>query len=75
MTFEIEFTDIALDDIRKLRNAGEKAALKKIDALLNELQEHPYTGTGKPKPLKGSRAGTMVTANYRQTPIGLFRGR
>jgi mRNA-degrading endonuclease RelE of RelBE toxin-antitoxin system len=40
MIFEIEFTETALDDIRKLRKAGEKDALKKIDALLNELQEH-----------------------------------
>jgi toxin YoeB len=40
-----------------LRKAGEKVALKKIDALLDELKEHPYMGTGKPKPLGANRAG------------------
>jgi toxin YoeB len=57
MIYEIEFSESALNDIRALRKAGEKAALKKIDALLDELKEHPCTGTGKPKPLGGNRAG------------------
>lgn len=57
MIYEIEFSELALDDIGKLRKAGEKAVLKKIDAFLDELQEHPYTGTGKPKPLGGNRFG------------------
>jgi toxin YoeB len=57
MTYEVELSASALNDIKMLRKAGEKAALKKINALIDELQEHPYTGTGKPKPLGGNRAG------------------
>ena len=57
MIYEIEFSELALNDIRMLRKADEKVALKKIDALLDELKEHPCTGTGKPKPLGGNRVG------------------
>lgn len=35
----------------------EPLAFKKATALLNELQEHPTTGTGHPKPLGEDRAG------------------
>jgi toxin YoeB len=55
--YEIEFTELALNDIERMSKAGEIQALKKIDAFLDELKEHPYTGTGKPKPLKGNRVG------------------
>lgn len=32
-------------------------AYKKAVKLIDELLEHPYTGTGKPKPLGGNRTG------------------
>jgi toxin YoeB len=51
------FDDKALRGIEALRRAGDRQALKKLDALLTELELHPYTGTGKPKPLSGNRAG------------------
>lgn len=31
--------------------------MSKIDSLLNELREHPYTGIGKPEPLVGNYVG------------------
>ena len=33
--------------------SGNKGAIKKIESLLSELEEHPTTGTGKPEQLKG----------------------
>ncbi|WP_369682458.1 type II toxin-antitoxin system YoeB family toxin [Chryseobacterium koreense] len=39
-------------DIDKLKKAGDKAVLIKIDKLLDELREHPLTGTGKPEKLR-----------------------
>ncbi|MDR1897759.1 MAG: Txe/YoeB family addiction module toxin [Prevotellaceae bacterium] len=57
MKYEVELSDVALDDIKALKKSGEIAALKKINALLAELEEHPYTGTGKPKPLGHGRTG------------------
>jgi len=32
-------------------------ALKKLDILLNELREHPKTGTGKPEMLRNRLSG------------------
>ncbi len=57
MSYTIELSESAVIEIKKLRKAGEKIALKKIETLLAELEKHPYTGTGKPKPLGGNRTG------------------
>ncbi|MGX5858749.1 type II toxin-antitoxin system RelE family toxin [Dyadobacter jiangsuensis] len=47
MSYQIAFTDKALDGIEKLKKSGNKPVLKKIRKLLDELTEHPYTGTGR----------------------------
>ncbi|MDR0995711.1 MAG: Txe/YoeB family addiction module toxin [Tannerella sp.] len=53
--YGIIFTETAREDVRKLRN--EPQAFAKLGKLLAELEIHPFTGTGKPKPLRGDRAG------------------
>ncbi len=35
----------------------DKAITRKINALIKEIQRHPFEGTGKPEPLKGNLAG------------------
>jgi len=57
MSYQIAFTDKALDGIDKLKKSGNKPVLKKIRKLLDELSEHPYTGTGQPEQLKYNLAG------------------
>ncbi|SFU08253.1 toxin YoeB [Algoriphagus locisalis] len=57
MTFEIYFTQKALKDIEKIKKSGNKKLLAKLEVLLNELEEHPYTGTGKPELLKNNYSG------------------
>jgi len=52
MSYTIELTIDAIKDIEKLKKSGDKKVLKKIDKLLDELREHPKTGTGKPELLK-----------------------
>lgn len=54
--YRIEFSVIARNEIAKLEKS-EPQAFKKVEKLLKELAEHPYVGTGKPKPLCGDRAG------------------
>jgi toxin YoeB len=49
MSFSIELTLEAELDIEKFKKSGDKKSLVKIDKLLNELREHPTTGTGKPE--------------------------
>jgi len=50
MTYTLYFTDEAKKDLAGLKK-NEPAAFKKVKTLLTELQQHPMTGTGKPKPL------------------------
>ena len=52
MSYTLEFSKIALEDIEKHKKVGDKSILKKIQKLLNELMEHPTTGTGQPEILK-----------------------
>jgi toxin YoeB len=57
MSYQIDITKQAQEDIEAHRKAGNKIILKKINTLLEELTEHPFTGTGKPEALKYSLAG------------------
>jgi len=52
MTYVLEFTNQALEDIEKHKKSGDQSTLRKIQRLLNELREHPRTGTGQPERLK-----------------------
>lgn len=57
MAFHLDFTDKALDDISFHKSAGNKAILRKLKVLLDELSVHPFSGTGKPEPLKHNLTG------------------
>jgi len=52
MKYEIIYSTEAEDDLLKHSKAGNKILLKKISKLLQELEEHPETGTGKPEQMK-----------------------
>jgi toxin YoeB len=54
--YEIRFLGQVKEEIAKLKR-NEPSTFKKIERLLFEIMLHPYTGTGKPKPLSGDRVG------------------
>ena len=54
--YDIVFSPRAQADIAKLKR-DEPIAHKKVIKLVNELMDHPRTGTGKPEPLTGDRPG------------------
>lgn len=54
--YAIQYTKKAEDGLKKLRQS-EPYAFKKALKLLEELIDHPKTGTGKPKQLSGDCAG------------------
>lgn len=54
--YDVRYQKEALDDMAKLKRQ-EPAAFKKAVKLIDELYEHPRTGTGKPEPLSGDRVG------------------
>ena len=51
MSYKIAFTPQACEDFNFWKATSPRTA-EKIKAMLRELQEHPFTGTGKPEPLK-----------------------
>jgi toxin YoeB len=53
----IEYTQTALQDLKKHKKAGNLKLIKKIDGLISELEEHPFIGTGKPEALKNELTG------------------
>jgi toxin YoeB len=57
MTYTLVIKDAAAKDIVFHKRSGHSATVSKIEILLKELQEHPYTGTGRPEHLKGNRSG------------------
>lgn len=52
IVYELEFTQEALDDIQRHKRSGNKPLLKKLEKLLQELRQHPHTGTGQVEMLK-----------------------
>ena len=56
MIYELLFTKKVEEDIKKLKKS-DTAAFKKLEKLLLELMEHPYTGSGNPELLKHNLAG------------------
>jgi toxin YoeB len=57
MSYILDFTKVALADIEKHKKAGDKAVLKKIAKLLNEIKENPIQGTGQIELLKYGLSG------------------
>ena len=65
--FAIVYSSRAEEDLRKLKKY-EPAAFQKALKLLNELADHPQTGTGHPEPLKGKPEGRwsrQITKKHR----------
>ena len=45
--YSVELVGTSKEDLQKIHKSGNKAIIKKIEALFLELSEHPQTGTGK----------------------------
>lgn len=54
--YSVDIKEKAQFDLQKLMKDEPKLYRKALE-LIKELYEHPRTGTGKPKPLSGNRAG------------------
>ena len=54
---EIILLEQAQKDRDYWKESGNKAIMNRITALLKDIVEHPYTGIGKPEPLKYDLAG------------------
>lgn len=54
--YSVDVKDRAQADLKRLKD-DEPNAYQKALKLIGELYDHPRTGTGKPEPLSGDRAG------------------
>jgi len=54
---ELEITETAKEDIKFFIKSGQTSLVKKIEKLLIDIKETPFTGIGKPEPLKYNHTG------------------
>ena len=54
---EIILLPQARKDLEYWKKAGNKGIMNRITALLRDISEHPFTGIGKPEPLKYELSG------------------
>ena len=65
--YKITYSKRAEEDLRKLKKS-EPSSFHKALILLDELVDHPKTGTGHPEPLKGQPEGRwsrQITKKHR----------
>ena len=55
--YKIVLADQACKDYQYFLRSGHTTIVDKIKTLLNDIAAHPYTGIGKPEPLKYELAG------------------
>ena len=55
--FRIKIEKLAQNHIEKIYKTGNKGNIKKIEKILLELSETPYSGTGQPEQLKYELTG------------------
>jgi toxin YoeB len=56
LTLKVKFTEIGAEDY-DYWDQTDKRIQEKIKSLLRDAREHPFTGLGKPEPLKHDLAG------------------
>jgi toxin YoeB len=57
MKYRIDFTKRAEIDVKIIMKSGNKADITKFIKIIEELENHPTTGTGKPEQLKHELSG------------------
>ena len=54
---EVAYSPKALEDIRYWKKSGNRKTQERIATLIEDIKCHPFTGIGKPEPLKYELAG------------------
>jgi|GEM_PF-2240862 len=70
MKFEVVLSDKAKTDIERFKYSGDIKSLRKIRALLKELELHPSKGTGKPK-VKIFQGIDLVPSDFTKASINI----
>ena len=64
---EIKILPKAEEDLAYWKQTGNKRIINRITALLADILEHPFSGIGKPEPLKGTNGkwSRRITPEHR----------
>ena len=54
---EVVLLEKAKKDYLYWKQLGDQRIMKRITQLLKDIEKHPFTGIGKPEPLKGNHQG------------------
>lgn len=73
MTYRLTLSPEADEDLDFFIKSGNKALLKKIFSLFEELKQHPYSGIGKPEKLKYDLSGKWSRRINEEHRIVYFR--
>jgi toxin YoeB len=57
--FRLEIKPKAQNDFKAIFKAGDKATIKKLERIFEELSKNPYLGIGNPEKLKHDFQGYM----------------
>ena len=57
MSYKIAFLPSARKDFDEWKKAGDEKTVLKIKEILHDIAEHPYSGIGKPEPLRHNLSG------------------
>jgi len=55
--YTVNLTDLAKKQLKQHEKAGNRSTINRINKIVEELAEHPFTGIGKPEALKYDLAG------------------
>lgn len=55
--YSVAIEQQAQKDLHALHKSGDKASIKKVKKIFDELEEHPQTGVGQPEQLKHNLSG------------------
>ncbi len=55
--YRIRFAETADEDLAFWKTSGQKTVMVKISRLLEDIQQHPLTGLGKPEALRFNLSG------------------
>jgi toxin YoeB len=57
MGYKIDFSHKAKEHLKVLKKTGDRTIMKKIFKLIEDIEEHPFEGIGKPEALKYDLSG------------------
>jgi toxin YoeB len=66
---EVIYSEKAQKDREFWKKSGNAAIMKKISALIEDIQLHPFEGIGKPEPLKHQLSGKWSRRIYKEHRI------